>query len=167
MCFAILPQINLQMHKQSAGILAYRFTDDTIQVFLVHPGGPFWKNKDLSAWSIPKGEYEDDEDPLHAAKREFNEETGQYIDGEFHALLPVKYKSGKVVRAFSVAADIDHTSIKSNYFEMEWPPRSGKKASFEEVDRAEWFDIETANTKIVPAQVPLLEELRLLLGPSR
>ena len=167
MCFANLPQINLQMHKQSAGILAYRFTDHIVLVFLVHPGGPFWKNKDLGAWSIPKGEFEEDEDPLHAAKREFKEETGQYIDGEFHALLPVKYKSGKVVQAFSVAADIDHTKIKSNYFEMEWPPRSGKQASFEEVDRAEWFDIETAKEKIVPAQVPLLEELRLLLDPSR
>ncbi|AMR33206.1 NUDIX hydrolase [Mucilaginibacter sp. PAMC 26640] len=152
------------MPKQSAGILAYRKTGHILEVFLVHPGGPFWKNKDTGAWSIPKGEYEENEEPLHAAKREFTEETGQSIAGDFTVLTPVKYKGGKIIRAWAVAADIDHTNIKSNFFEMEWPPRSGKKASFEEVDRADWFDIETAKRKIVPAQVPLLDELAICLN---
>jgi predicted NUDIX family NTP pyrophosphohydrolase len=147
------------MPKPSTGILAYRKHNTHLQVFLVHPGGPFWKNKDLGAWSIPKGEYESDEDPLMAAKREFEEETGQTIDGEFKPLAPVKYKSGKVVQAWAVEAEIDHTNINSNYFEMEWPPKSGKTASFEEVDRADWFDVETAKQKIIPAQMPLIDEL--------
>ena len=147
------------MPKQSAGILAYRNIDKQLQIFLVHPGGPFWKNKDLGAWSVPKGEYDEEEDALTAAKREFEEETGQHIAGDFIPLASIKYKSGKVVCAWAVEADIDHANIKSNYFEMEWPPRSGKKASFEEVDRADWFDIATAKQKIVPAQVPLIEEL--------
>ncbi|RWY50911.1 NUDIX domain-containing protein [Mucilaginibacter gilvus] len=151
------------MPKQSAGILAYRNTGNVLQVFLVHPGGPFWKNKDLGAWSIPKGEY-DEEDSLAAAKREFEEETGQTISGDFSPLAPIKYKNGKVVHAWAVSAEIDHTNVKSNYFEMEWPPRSGKTASFEEVDRADWFDIATAKQKIVPAQVPLIEELAAMQG---
>jgi predicted NUDIX family NTP pyrophosphohydrolase len=151
------------MPKQSAGILAYRIIDKQLQVFLVHPGGPFFKNKDLGVWSIPKGEYEPDEDALAAAKREFGEETGKTIHGHFVPLTPVKYKSGKVVQAWAVVADIDHTNIKSNYFEMEWPPRSGRKASFEEVDRAEWFDPHTAKQKIIPAQAPLIDELITIL----
>ena len=158
MCFANLQANHLYMPQPSAGILAYRKHDKQLQVFLVHPGGPFWKNKDLGAWSIPKGEYESDEDPLSAAKREFKEETGHTIDGEFKALAPVKYKSGKVVHAWAVEAEIDHTNIKSNYFGMEGPPRSGKRASFEEVDRSGWFDVETARQKLVPAQVPLIAE---------
>jgi predicted NUDIX family NTP pyrophosphohydrolase len=147
------------MPKQSAGIIAYRKRNNQLQVFLVHPGGPFWKNKDIGAWSIPKGEYEPEEEPLTAAKREFKEETGQIISGDFTPLAPIKYKSGKVVRAWAVEAEIDHTNIKSNFFEMEWPPRSGKTASFEEVDRADWFDLETAKQMVVPAQVGLVEEL--------
>ncbi|OOQ60889.1 NUDIX domain-containing protein [Mucilaginibacter pedocola] len=151
------------MPKQSAGILAYRFSDKQLQVFLAHPGGPFFKNKDAGVWSIPKGEFEDDEEPLHAAQREFTEETGHNIAGKFVALTPVKYKNGKVVYAWAVEADIDAGNIKSNYFEMEWPPRSGKTASFAEIDRADWFDTETAKQKLVPAQVPLIDELLLFL----
>lgn len=158
MCFDSFHK-QIDMPKQSAGILAYRKRDDELQVFLVHPGGPFFKKKDLGVWSIPKGEYEPDEDPLVAAKREFEEETGQTIEGVFKPLKPVKYKSGKVVHAWAVLAEIDHTNINSNLFEIEWPPRSGKQASFEEVDRADWFDIATAKQKIVPAQVDLLVQL--------
>jgi predicted NUDIX family NTP pyrophosphohydrolase len=159
LCFAILPLNDLSMPKQSAGILAYRKFNNHLQVFLVHPGGPFYAKKDAGVWSIPKGEYESDEDPLIAAKREFEEETGNAIDGEFTPLAPIKYKSGKMVHAWAVEADVDVSAIKSNYFEMEWPPKSGKMASFEEVDRADWFDLDAAKVKMVPAQVGLLEEL--------
>jgi predicted NUDIX family NTP pyrophosphohydrolase len=152
------------MPKQSAGILAYRKTNNHLQVFLVHPGGPFFNKKDDGVWSIPKGEYEEDEDPLTAAKREFAEETGQTKHGDFDPLASIKYKNGKVVHAWAVESDIDHTNIRSNYFEMEWPPRSGKKASFEEVDRADWFDITTALQKIIPAQADLIKELEKLVG---
>src|SRR5271165_5004922 len=114
------------MIKQSAGILLYRKKGDQLQVFLVHPGGPFFKKKDLGVWSIPKGEFLDDEDPLAAAKREFHEETGQAIDGDFIKLKPVTLKSGKVVHAWAIEGDINHETILSNMFEMEWPPKSGK-----------------------------------------
>lgn len=147
------------MGKQSAGILLYRKTVSGIQVFLVHPGGPFFKNKDLGAWSIPKGEFLDDEDPLAAAKREFEEETGQAIEGNFIKLAPVVLKSGKTVHAWAVEGDIDHQTITSNLFEMEWPPKSGKKQSFPEIDRAGWFDLEEARVKINGAQVGLIEEM--------
>lgn len=147
------------MPKQSAGILLYRKVDSQLQVFLVHPGGPFWKNKDEGSWSIPKGEYEDGEEPLDAAKREFYEETGHYIDGDFKALSPVTLKSGKIIQAWAVGGDIDQHQIKSNLFEMEWPPKSGKKQSFAEVDRGDWFTIEQAKIKMNVAQVALLEEL--------
>ena len=151
------------MPKQSAGILAYRKTNNKLQVFLVHPGGPFFKNKDAGAWSIPKGEFNDDEDPLLAAKREFFEETGQPIDGDFIKLSPIKLKSGKTVYAWAVEGDIDHSTIVSNAFEMEWPPRSGKTASFPEVDRAAWLDVAEAFLKVNAAQVGLIEELVELL----
>ncbi len=151
------------MAKQSAGILLYRKTNNQLEVFLVHPGAPFFKNKDDSAWSIPKGEFTDDEDPLIAAKREFLEETGQSIDGKFIKLKPIKLKSGKTVHAWAVEGDIDHESILSNLFEMEWPPRSGKKASFTEVDRAAWFEPAVAKVKINPAQIALIDELEQLL----
>jgi len=152
------------MGKQSAGILLYRKTEGKLQVFLVHPGGPFFKNKDEGSWSVPKGEFLDDEDPLEAAKREFEEETGQAISGKFIQLNPITQKGGKKVQAWAVAGDIDHLSIKSNHFEMEWPPRSGKQQSFAEVDRADWFDIEIAKVKINPAQAELIEELVSLSG---
>ena len=123
------------MAKQSAGIVLYRFIQQQLQVFLVHPGGPFFKSKDNGHWSIPKGEFLDDENPLDAAKREFNEETGQTITGEFRELNPVKLKCGKIIYAWAVAGDLDHEGITSNLFEMEWPPKSGRMASFPEVDR--------------------------------
>jgi len=147
------------MPKQSAGILLYRKTSQGLQLFLVHPGGPFFKNKDDASWSVPKGEYEADEDPLAAAKREFQEETGHEITGSFTALRSVKQKGGKTVLAWAVEGNIDPKAIKSNTFEMEWPPRSGKKKTFDEIDRGEWFDIATAKRKINPAQVTFIDEL--------
>jgi predicted NUDIX family NTP pyrophosphohydrolase len=155
--------LNLTMAKQSAGILLYRFINKQLQVFLVHPGGPFFKNKDDGTWSIPKGEFLDDEEALTAAKREFEEETGQLIDGSFILLEPITQKSGKKVYAWAVEGDIDHETIFSNTFEMEWPPKSGKKQAFPEVDRAGWFDTETAKVKIISAQIALVDNLILLL----
>ncbi|MBB6128742.1 NUDIX domain-containing protein [Mucilaginibacter lappiensis] len=152
------------MAKQSAGILLYRKTEGKLQVFLVHPGGPFFKNKDEGNWSIPKGEFLDEEDPLEAAKREFKEETGRAIAGKFILLNPITQKSGKKVHAWAVEGDMDHLSIKSNQFEMEWPPRSGKQQSFPEVDRAEWFDMDIAKVKINPAQAGFIEELVETIG---
>ncbi|MDB5000416.1 MAG: hypothetical protein JWR76_1493 [Mucilaginibacter sp.] len=151
------------MLKQSAGILLYRMTDEQLQVFLVHPGGPFFRKKDEGAWSIPKGEYVDGEEPLAAAQREFEEETGQTIRGNFVKLQPVKQKSGKVVQAWAVEGDIDHNAIISNLFEIEWPPKSGKRVSFPEIDRAGWFTIDIAKQKIIPGQMGLIEELEKLI----
>jgi predicted NUDIX family NTP pyrophosphohydrolase len=151
------------MPKQSAGILLYRKTDDTLQVFLVHPGGPFFKNKDEGCWTIPKGEFLDDEEPLAAAKREFQEETGQAVDGEFISLGSIKQKSGKTVHAWAIEGDIDHETIVSNVFDLEWPPRSGKTIAIPEVDRADWFNITIAKQKINPAQVALIERLSSIL----
>ncbi len=145
--------------KISAGILLYRLVNKELQVFLVHPGGPFWKHKDDGAWSIPKGEVESDEDYLERAKKEFEEETGTAIDGTFSALTPVKQKSGKVVHAWAVAGDMDAANIRSNTFPMEWPPKSGKMIHVPEVDKAAWFDMDTARQKINTAQVALLDEL--------
>ena len=152
------------MSKQSAGILLYRKSKSELQVFLVHPGGPFFKNKDLGAWSIPKGEFLDDEDALTAAKREFEEETGQAIDGSFVKLEPVRLKSGKIVHAWAVEGDIDHETIYSNSFEMEWPPKSGKNQSFPEIDRAGWFGEDEARMKINPAQSKLIDSLIEMTG---
>ena len=137
------------MIKQSAGLLVYRETDAGVEIFLVHPGGPFYAKKDDGVWSIPKGEF-DDEDSLTAARREFEEETGSKIAGDFFALTPIKQKAGKIVYAWAVEADIDADAIESNTFEMEWPPRSGKTA---------WFDPKTAQQKINPAQAALITEL--------
>ena len=137
----------------------YKKVNSVLQVFLVHPGGPIFKNKDAGAWSIPKGESLDDEDALTAGKREFLEETGHPVDGDFIKLSPIKLKSGKMVYAWAVEGDIDADVITSNLFEMEWPPRSGKTASFPEVDRAGWFGVEEASGKLNPAQVALIEEL--------
>lgn len=152
------------MVKQSAGILLYRFKHHTMEVLLVHPGGPFWAKKDAAAWSIPKGEFDDAEDALDAAKREFKEETGIAVNGDFIALKPVKLKSGKVIYAFALQGDLDASLISSNYFEIEWPPRSGKRQSFPEVDKSEWFTIAVAKEKINAAMVPLLDELSELKG---
>jgi len=150
------------MSKQSAGILLYRKTNNMLQVFLVHPGGPFFKNKDAGAWSIPKGEFLDGENPLAAAKREFREETGQSIDGDFIELKPVYLKSGKKVYAWAVEGDIDHELIESNLFETEWPPKSGKRQSFPEIDRAAWFGINEAKEKINAGQAGLIDNFVLL-----
>ena len=126
---------------------------------LVHPGGPFWKNKDEGAWSIPKGEFTDEEDGLEAAKRELKEELGMELAGEFIELTPVKLKSGKTVYAWALEADLDPALISSNHCEIEWPPRSGKKISIPEIDRGEWMSIEEAKQKINPGQLPLIDEL--------
>lgn len=147
------------MPKQSAGILLYRKKEAQMQIFLVHPGGPFFKNKDDGSWSIPKGEFLEGDDPLAAAKREFEEETGETIAGEFIPLNPIRQKGGKTVHAWAVEGDIEHTTIKSNHFEIEWPPRSGKQQSFPEIDRADWFDIDAAKVKINSAQTGFIDEL--------
>jgi predicted NUDIX family NTP pyrophosphohydrolase len=145
--------------KQSAGLLMYRRRDRTIEVFLVHPGGPFWARKDLGAWTIPKGEYSNDEDPLAAALREFAEETSFSADGPFHELGSVRQKSGKVVMAWAFEGDCDASKLVSNTCLIEWPPRSRKKLEIPEVDRGEWFSQVAALEKIRPEQQPLLDRL--------
>jgi predicted NUDIX family NTP pyrophosphohydrolase len=148
------------MPKQSAGIVLYKIVNGEAMFFLVHPGGPFFKNRDLGSWTIPKGEYPDDEEPLTAAIREFAEETGLALSGDFIELAPVTQKGGKVVAAWAIAGDIDITQLVSNTFQIEWPPRSGKMQSFPEIDKGAWFDYDTAIEKINPAQAALLQELK-------
>ena len=148
------------MPKKSAGLLLYRNGTRGVEVFLVHPGGPFWAKKDDGAWSIVKGECTEGEDPLEAAKREFQEETGFATDGTFEALESIKQPGGKVVYAWSLEGDIDSSAIHSNTFSMEWPPRSGKVREFPEVDRGAWFDVAAARRKILPGQIPLLVQLQ-------
>jgi predicted NUDIX family NTP pyrophosphohydrolase len=150
--------------KQSAGILLYKIDHNKLYVFLVHPGGPFFAKKDIGAWSIPKGEYDKTEDPLSAAKREFLEETGHTLDGECLPLQTIKQKGGKMVQCWALKGNIDPAKIKSNTFEMEWPPRSGKKQSYPEIDRAAWFAAEEAKTKILLAQQPFISEVQKILG---
>jgi predicted NUDIX family NTP pyrophosphohydrolase len=149
--------------KRSAGILLYRKRGETLEVLLVHPGGPFWAKKDEGAWSIPKGEHAPDEDPLAAARREFAEELGSPATGAAVALGEVKQKGGKIVAAWGVQGDLDPAKITSNTFEMEWPPRSGRRQSFPEVDRVEWFSPDAARPKLNPAQHAFLERLISLL----
>ena len=152
------------MPSRSAGILAFRRTSGTIEVLLVHPGGPFWRNKDLGAWSIPKGEYGSDEEPEKVARREFREELGIELA---HAVMPlgdIRQRGGKTVTAFAVETDIDVTAIKSNTFEIEWPPRSGRKREFPEVDRACWFGLAAARARINDAQRTLLDRLETKIG---
>ena len=147
------------MGKRSAGLLLYRRREGALEVFLVHPGGPYWAKKDLGAWTIPKGEIEEGEDELAAARREFAEETGVRLEGEFRPLAPIRQKGGKTVVAWSIEGDCDAAACASITFSMEWPPRSGKRAEFPEVDRAQWFPMTEARERILEAQVPLLEEL--------
>ena len=169
------------MPKRSAGILLYRRAPETaqagaharavvrdageveveveVEVLLVHPGGPLWVKKDLGAWSIPKGEYPADEDPLAAAKRELEEETGFRVEGNFVTLGEITQRSGKIVVAWALEADFDPANLRSNTFSMEWPPRSGRQAEFPEVDRAAWFSIAEAREKILPGQLPFLDRL--------
>jgi len=151
------------MGKKSAGILMYRFKNNQKEFLLVHPGGPFWEKKDLGAWSIPKGEFET-EDALATAKREFFEETGVLIEGELIPLTPQKQKSGKIIYAWAVEGNLDASSIKSNLFEVEWPPKSGRKQLFPEVDKAEWFSFATAIQKISQGQIAFINELIEKLG---
>jgi len=145
--------------KESAGILVYRERDGKMEVLLVHPGGPLWQNKDQGSWSIPKGELEEGEDPLMAARREFEEEVGTLPPGELVPLGTVKLKSGKVVQAWAVCGDFDTTNIKGGSFEMEWPPRSGRKQEFPEIDKAAFFPLEEAAGKINPVQAEFLKRL--------
>lgn len=153
------------MGKKSAGIILYKKTNKVLEVMLVHPGGPFWAKKDLGVWSIPKGEFEDDEDALIAAKREFEEELGKRVSAEkFIELSPVKSKSNKTVYAFAAEQDFDTSDIASNLCWVDWPPRSGKRIEIPEVDKAEWFDCETAKKKILPYQAKLIEELMKRVG---
>jgi predicted NUDIX family NTP pyrophosphohydrolase len=150
--------------KRSAGILLYRLTGGSPEVLLVHPGGPFWARKDAGAWSIPKGEHGDGEDPLACAQREFEEETGTALPpGPVAELGAVQLRSGKQVTAWAAEGDLDPEAISSNTFELEWPPRSGRIRAFPEVDRAGWFGLEAARGKLNPAQVEFLDRLRALL----
>lgn len=151
--------------NKSAGILAYRYRNSAIEFFLVHPGGPFWKNKDQGSWSIPKGEFSDEE-PSGAAKREFFEETGFAAPGDLLALKPVRQKSGKLIYGFACKMEIDAKAVRSNQFEIEWPPHSGKWQVFPEVDKASWFPESEAKLKINPAQVELIEELLTRLNSA-
>lgn len=149
------------MHKNSAGILLYRLNNTLLEVLLVHPGGPFFTKKDSGAWSIPKGEFLEDENSLDAAKREFKEEIGADVsDTDFIELSPIEQKNNKTVYAWAFQGDIDTSTIKSNTFELEWPPKSGKMRSFPEIDKGEWFTITNAKEKINIRQVPLLDELQ-------
>jgi predicted NUDIX family NTP pyrophosphohydrolase len=152
------------MPKRSAGILPYRRRDGGCEVFLVHPGGPFWARKDLGAWSIAKGEYQVPEPALQAAVREFEEETGHRLPGPFRPLSAVRLASGKVIDAWCTEADWDLATFKSNTFELEYPKGSGVTKTYPEVDRVAWFDVDTAQRKIHAGQLPLLHELKRLLG---
>jgi predicted NUDIX family NTP pyrophosphohydrolase len=149
--------------RKSAGILMYRRKEKHIEVFLIHPGGPFWKGKDTGAWSIPKGEYTS-EDPLAAAKREFEEETGHKAEGTFLELATIQQKGGKLVKTWAVEGDIDPDKIISNTFQQEWPYKSGRMQTFPEVDMAGWFGAEEARKKINEAQVALIDDLLMKLN---
>jgi predicted NUDIX family NTP pyrophosphohydrolase len=147
------------MPKVSAGLLMFRVRNGALEFLLAHPGGPFWKDRDAGAWTIPKGEIQSGEEPLTAAQREFEEEVGFKPQGQFIELTPVRQKSGKLVHAWAFEGDCDPSAVKSNVFKLEWPPRSGRFEDCPEVDRACFFRLEEAKVKINPAQVPLLEEL--------
>ncbi|HWM94562.1 MAG TPA: NUDIX domain-containing protein [Thermoanaerobaculia bacterium] len=150
--------------RLSAGLLLYRRQGNELEVFLVHPGGPFWAKKDYGSWSIPKGEFEEPEDPLAAARREFLEETGFEPSGAFVPLKPLKQPSGKTVHAYAVEGDCDAAAIRSNSFSMEWPRGSGKTQEFPEVDRAAWFEISEAYRRILPGQAGFLDQIQERLG---
>jgi len=147
------------MAKTSAGLLMFRVSSGALQVLLVHPGGPFWAKKDEGAWSIPKGELAGGEDPLAAARREFEEETGCRAQGPFIPLTPITQRGGKIVQAWAVEGDCDPAQLRSNLFSLKWPPKSGKRQQFPEVDRAEWFSVPVALRKINPAQRGFVSEL--------
>jgi predicted NUDIX family NTP pyrophosphohydrolase len=152
------------MPKRSAGILMYRRPDAGLELLLVHPGGPFWAKKDLGAWSIPKGEYSESEDALAVAKREFEEETGARVQGDFLSLGELVQPGRKIVSAWAIEGDFDPSDLKSNLFEMEWPPKSGRKQSFPEVDRAQWFSPGDARRKILKGQSEFITRLLEAIG---
>jgi len=156
------------MPKESAGLLLHRKRrGGSLEVFLVHPGGPFWAKKDDGAWSIPKGEFDESEEPLDAAMREVREETGQVAQGEFHPLKPVRQRSGKIVYSWAVQLDLNAAEVKSNPFSMEWPRGSGRMQEFPEIDRAGWFKIDLARRKILKGQLGLLDQLEQAAAPLR
>ncbi|HEX6862560.1 MAG TPA: NUDIX domain-containing protein [Thermoanaerobaculia bacterium] len=152
------------MPKTSAGLLLFREASGGLEVLLVHPGGPFWSKKDEGAWSIPKGEFEEGEDPLEAARREFEEETGAAAQGEAIPLGSLRQSSGKIVHAWAVRGDLDPALLKSNVFLLEWPPKSGRMQEFPEVDRAGWFPVAAAKRKILKGQAGFLDQLQEKLG---
>lgn len=147
------------MPKLSAGLLMYRRRGGTIEVFLAHPGGPFWKNKDAGGWSVPKGEYSEEESALDAARREFREETGFEPGIDFASLGEIRQPSGKVISVWAFEGDCDPAELRSNTFSMEWPPKSGRTREFPEVDRAEWFSLDEARGKLLKGQRPFLDRL--------
>jgi predicted NUDIX family NTP pyrophosphohydrolase len=152
------------MPKRSAGILMYRRPGAGLELLLVHPGGPFWARKDLGAWSIPKGEYSESEDALAVAKREFEEETGAPVQGDFRSLGELVQPGRKIVTAWAIEGDFDPADLKSNLFEMEWPPKSGRRQSFPEVDRAQWFSPAEARGKILKGQSEFISRLLAAIG---
>lgn len=152
------------MPKQSAGILLYRIHGAQTEVFLVHPGGPYWANKDIAGWSLPKGEFTESEEPLAAAEREFREETGHAVTGPFLPLGTIKQTGGKIVHAWAAEGECDPAQIVSNTFELEWPPKSGRRVTFPEIDRAGWFSLEDAAVKLHKGQVEFLTRLQALLN---
>lgn len=154
------------MAKTSAGLILYRMQSGQLEVLLVHPGGPFWSKKDEGAWFVPKGELNVGEEPLAGAKREFEEETGLKPEGEFLALGSVKQKSGKTIVAWAFEGDCDPSSIKSNTFSIEWPPKSGRQQEFPEIDRAGFFTVTQAKAKMHPVEYPLVLRLHELLGDA-
>jgi len=153
------------MPKRSAGLLLFRRSAH-LELFLVHPGGPFWARKDDGAWSLPKGEYTDAEDPLEAARREFQEETGISVDGDFLPLGELRQPGGKLITAWALEKDVDPALVKSDSFSMEWPPKSGKTQQFPEVDRAAWFPVSQAGAKVLKGQLAFINRLAQKLGIS-
>lgn len=155
------------MPRRSAGLIMYRHKPHGLEVFLVHPGGPFFVNKDVGAWTIPKGEYADDEPPLRAARREFQEETGFTASEPFVDLGSIKQAGGKIVAAWAFEGDCDPEKLISNHCQIEWPPRSGRHIEIPEVDRGAWFSLEDARQRIKSTQIPLLDRLSKALNPAK
>ena len=152
------------MSKKSAGLLVFRETSGHLEVLLVHPGGPFWARKDEGAWSIPKGEFEEGEDPVKAAIREFEEETGFTVHGDLIPLEPLRQPGGKMVYAWAIRKNLDPSGFKSNTFTMEWPPKSGRQREFPEIDRVAWFPVESARRKILKGQAAFITQLEGKIG---
>lgn len=151
-------------NKKSAGLLLFRQKSGELEVLLAHMGGPYWEKKDEGSWSIPKGEFDENEDPLNAAKREFEEETGTVPVGDFIPLEPLKQPSGKLIYAWAVKAEFDPATLRSNMFSIEWPPKSGKQQEFPEIDRAAWLTPEVAKRKILKGQAPFVDQLQKIVG---